>query len=267
MSIPYAEVIGDPIAHSKSPLMHRYWLNSLGIQADYRARQVRSEAVEAYLKERRRDPAWRGCNVAAPLKIDVMAHLSALGPDARAIGAVNTIIPQDEGELLGINTDAHGALFALVGVEAGHATVIGAGGAARAALFALKVMAVPRVTVINRDMIRARTALDDLEIDGRVLPLGSAPPGDLLINATPLGMTGNPDVPFDLSVLPPTATVFDMVYAPVETRLLADARARGFVTIDGLRMLAEQGAMAFAAFFEDGPEHADTAELRELLTS
>jgi shikimate dehydrogenase len=266
MGIPYAEVIGDPIAHSKSPLMHRYWLQSLGIEADYRARQVRSGEVGTYLADRRREPLWRGCNVTAPLKIEVMEHLSALGLDARAIGAVNTIIPQGEEELLGVNTDAHGALFALAGVEAGHAVVIGAGGAARAALFALKVLGVPQVTVINRDMIRARVALDDLEIDGRVLPLGSEPAADLLVNTTPLGMIGNPEVPFDPGVLPQTATVFDMVYAPLETKLLAGARARGLATIDGLRMLAEQGAMAFAAFFDGGPERADTAELRELLT-
>ena len=266
MAVPYAEVIGDPIGHSKSPLMHRHWLESLGIEGDYRARQVRAGEVGAYLVERRRDPAWRGCNVTAPLKTQVIAHLSALGPDARAIGAVNTVVPQGDEELLGVNTDAHGALLALAGVEAAHAAVIGAGGAARAALFALKVMGVEKVSVINRDMIRARAALDDLEIDGRVLPLGSAPAVDLLINASTLGMAGNPEIPFDLSTLPPTATVFDMVYAPLETGLLSTARARGLATIDGLRMLAEQGAVAFAAFFEGGPEQADTAELRELLT-
>ena len=267
MPIPYAEVVGDPIAHSKSPLMHRYWLESLGIEADYRARQVRLAEVGAYLAVRRKDPLWRGCNVTAPLKTEVLAHLSAIGPDARAIGAVNTIVPQGDEELLGVNTDAHGALLALAGVEVGDAAIIGAGGAARAALFALKVMGVERVVVINRDMIRARAALDDLEMDGRVLPLGTSPAVDLLINASPLGMSGQPETPFDLSVLPIGATVFDMVYAPLETPLLAGARTRGLATIDGLRMLAEQGAVAFAAFFQDGPEVADTQELREVLRS
>lgn len=266
MGVPFAEVIGDPIDHSKSPAMHRYWLNQLGIDADYRPLRVAAGEARAYLAMRRSDPDWRGCNVTAPLKIEVMAHLSALGPDARSIGAVNTIISQGEGELLGVNTDAHGALLALAGVRPQSAVLIGAGGAARAALFALKVMQVPNVTVLNRDMRRARAALDDLELEGRVLPLGSEPAADLLINATTLGMAGNPPVPFDLSRLPETAVVFDMVYAPVETDLLARARARGLATIDGLTMLAEQGAMAFAAFFEGGPGHADTPELRELLT-
>ena len=267
MGIPYAEVIGDPIAHSKSPAMHRFWLSQLGIDADYRAVRVPAGESGSYLAQRRTDPDWRGCNVTAPLKVEVMEHLSALGPDARSIGAVNTIIHQGEGELLGVNTDAHGALLALAGVQPRHAVLIGAGGAARAALFALKVMQVPEVTVLNRDMIRARAALDDLEVDGRVLPLGSAPPADLLINASTLGMAGNPPVPFDLSALPASAIVFDMVYAPVETDLLARARAGGMATIDGLTMLAEQGAMAFAAFFEGGPDRVDTPELRKLLAS
>jgi shikimate dehydrogenase len=265
MGVAYAEVIGDPIDHSKSPLMHRYWLDHLAIDADYRAVRVPAGETRAYLTQRRTDPDWRGCNVTAPLKTEVIAHLSAIGPDARSIGAVNTIVHQGEGELLGVNTDAHGALLALAGVRPQHAVVIGAGGAARAALFALKVLQVPQVTVLNRDMRRARAALDDLEVEGRVLPLGSAIPADLLVNATTLGMAGNPSVPFDLSALPPTAVVFDMVYAPVETDLLARARAGGLATIDGLTMLAEQGAMAFAAFFEGGPERADTPELRELL--
>ncbi len=267
MVLPYAEVIGDPVAQSKSPLMHRYWLETLGISGDYRAQRVSSEDIETYLTSRKDDPTWRGCNVTAPLKTEVMAHLSALGPDARSIGAVNTILNQGDGELLGVNTDAHGALMTMAALRPDHAVVIGAGGAARAALFALKVMNVAHVTIINRDMRRARTALDDLEVDGRVLPLGSSPAADLVINASTLGMAGNPAVPFDLSTLPPTATIFDMVYAPLETALLAEGRTRGLATIDGLAMLIEQGAMAFAAFFDGGPEHADTPELRAVLTS
>ena len=264
---PFAEVIGDPIAHSRSPSMHGFWLDQLGIDADYRAHRVAPDDLESYLRQRRRDPAWRGCNVTIPLKSLVIEHLTALGPDARSIGAVNTIVPQGDGELLGLNTDAHGALFALAGTPTEHAVVIGAGGAARAALFALKVMGVAQVTVINRDMIRAREALDDLEVDGRVLPIGTSLAADLLINASALGMAGKPALPFDVGRLPKHATVFDMVYAPLETELLRDARTAGLRTIDGLAMLAEQGAMAFAAFFNAGPERADTPELRAILTA
>lgn len=267
MTRPYAEVIGDPIGHSLSPRMHGFWLNELGIDADYWTHRVAPDDLDAYLRDRRRDPAWRGCNVTLPLKSLVIPHLTALGPDARAIGAVNTIVKDGEGALTGLNTDAHGALFALAGVDAGHAVLIGAGGAARAALFALKVMGVERITVLNRDMLRARKMLDDLEVDGRVLPLGTAVDADLLVNATSLGMAGRPPVPFDLAVLPSSATVFDMIYAPLETPLLRDARARGLRTIDGLTMLAEQGAMAFAAFFHAGPDAADTPALRAVLTA
>lgn len=263
----YAEVVGDPIAHSRSPAMHRYWLAQLDIDADYRAHRLGADDLAAYLRERRVDPRWRGCNVTAPHKEAVVPHLTTLGPDARAIGAVNTVVAQGEGALHGVNTDAHGVLFALADVDPEHAVVIGAGGAARAAMFALKVMAVRQVTVINRDMIRARVALDDLEIDGRVLPLGTDVAADLLINASRLGMAGQPDVPFDLAALTPTATVFDMVYAPLQTDLLCRARARGLRTIDGLTMLAEQGAMAFAAFFNAGPDQADSPRLRALLAA
>lgn len=265
MTRPYAEIIGDPIDHSKSPAMHGFWLRQLGIDADYRKRRLGPEQFEAYLRERRRDPAWRGCNVTAPLKTLVARHLDSLSPDARGIGAVNTIVPQADETLLGVNTDAHGALFALAGVEAGHAIVIGAGGAARAALFALKVMAVERITVINRTPVNARNALDDLDIEGRVRLLGESVAADLLINATPMGMHGQPALPFDVDALLPAATVFDMVYAPPRTELLRQAEARGLRTIDGLAMLIEQGAMAFAAFFNDGPQIADTAELRAAL--
>lgn len=265
MTSPYAEIIGDPVEHSKSPAMHRHWLRELGIDADYRAHRVAPEDLKAYLRVRRHDPDWRGCNVTLPLKTAVMEHLNAIGPEARSIGAVNTIVAQDEGELLGLNTDAHGILFALAGVEARSAVVIGAGGAARAALFALKVMGVEPVTVVNRDMIRARAALDDLEVEGRVLPVGSSVAADLIVNASPLGMAGFPALELDLGGVPDHATVFDMVYAPPETALLRAARARGLRTVDGLAMLAEQGAMAFAAFFDAGPERPDTPELRQAL--
>lgn len=263
----YAEVIGDPIAHSKSPAMHCFWLAEIGIDADYRAHRVGADELPSYLRARRGDPYWRGCNVTAPLKQAIIPYLTTTGPDARAIGAVNTVIAQGDGDLHGVNTDAHGVLFALADTQVEHAVVIGAGGAARAALFALKVMAVPQVTVINRDMIRARQALDDLEIDGGVLPLGTAVAADLLINASVLGMAGQPYVPFDLATLAGGATVFDMVYAPLDTDLLRRARAAGLRTIDGLTMLTEQGAMAFAAFFDAGPDHADTPALRALLAS
>lgn len=263
---PYAEVVGDPIAHSKSPAMHGFWLDRLGIAADYRAHRVAPDELGTYLRQRRHDPDWRGCNVTVPLKALVLEHMTSLGPEARSIGAVNTVVAQGDGELLGLNTDAHGVLFALADTQAEHAVVIGAGGAARAALFALKVMGVARATVVNRDMIRARAALDDLEVDGRVLPLGSSPAADLLINASALGMAGQPPLSYDVSMLPPNATVFDMVYAPLETELLRGSRQRGLRTIDGLTMLAEQGAMAFAAFFNAGPDRADTPELRAILT-
>lgn len=267
MSIPYAEIIGEPVAHSKSPSIHRYWLESLGIEARYGAETISRNGLGEYLRERRRDALWKGCNITLPHKVAALDHLTQLSPDARSIGAVNCVVHQGEGELLGLNTDAHAVLFALTpAFVAGRATILGAGGAARAALFALSLLAIDEIVIAARDMRRARDMLDSMEVDGRVQPFDVAPSGDLVINATPLGMTGQPPLAIDLTGLSPAATVFDMVYAPVETRLLFDARARGLRSIDGLTMLIEQAAMSFAAFFNAGPDVADTPELRGRLS-
>ena len=271
MGIPYAEVIGDPIAHSKSPLIHNFWLEKLGIVAEYRALRVTREELPGYLHERRSDPDWRGCNVTMPLKAEARSLVDHQEPSVRRIGALNTIIRYDHdgATLMGANSDWLGVHFALEGVPLAGASVviIGTGGAARAALEEMRQAKVDRVTLISRSQAKAEALLRYWELRGDVAPLGTAPAGDVLINGSPLGMTGYPDLQIDLSALPKDAVVFDMIYDPVETPLLANARSRGLRTVDGLSMLINQAAMAFNYFFKDSPAgQYREEELRELLT-
>jgi shikimate dehydrogenase len=267
MGVPYAEVIGDPIAHSKSPLIHRFWLSVLGIKGDYRAVRVTPEELAGYLELRRADQDWRGCNVSMPLK-EAALRLVHLDPTAKRIGALNTLIHYGDGRILGTNTDTQGFHSAvdLDRLQPKRVAVIGAGGAARAVLHALSQTGVPYVVVVNRTDSKAGNLLEAFDLVGDVASLGSSPDANLLVNASPLGMQGYPPLEIDLSNLSSDATVFDMVYEPLRTPLLEEARRRGLTTIDGLTMLIEQAAMAFACFFKDSPEQADTPELRELLT-
>lgn len=267
MGVPYAEVIGDPIAHSKSPLIHKFWLKKLGLEGDYRATRVTADEFPEYLASRRTDPDWRGCNVTMPLKELVFGLVDHANPSTRRIGAANVIVRYED-QLSAANTDWYALNIALDTFRLAPkcAAVIGAGGAARAALEELRVHGTAQVILINRDLRKAAGLLQDFGLAGEVMPHGSAPAADLLINASPLGMDGFPPLDLDLSNLVAGATVVEMVYRPLETPLLQAARAAGFKTIDGLRMLMEQAAMAFAFFFEDSPQPIEDDGLRELLT-
>ncbi|MEJ7927004.1 shikimate dehydrogenase [Sphingobium sp. AN641] len=267
-SLPYAEVIGDPIAHSKSPIIHNFWLQALGIEAEYRKTHVTPQGLAAYFLERRADPDWLGCNVTIPHKIAVMDYTDDPGGVRERIGAMNTIACETGGPLVGTNTDAGGFLQPLLRDKwsGGSAVIVGAGGAARAILFALASLGVADIAVMARDPAKAQALLDRAGVAGRALaPDAPLPACDLLVNASPLGMTGQPPLTLDLSPLPAGASVYDIVYAPLETPLLAAARARGLKAIDGLEMLIGQAALAFDIFFDAQPPRGRDAELRALL--
>lgn len=266
MTSVYAEVIGDPIAHSKSPLIHNFWLNKLGIDADYRATRVTAGELPAYLATRRVDPDWRGCNVTMPLKEAVLPLLDTIQRGAAAIGAVNTVRRDADGRLHGRSTDPHGIWRALDhrGPFA-RAVVIGAGGAARSAAFALRRLEIERLHIMARHEAKATALARDLFPGATADSLGPPPACDLLINATPLGMSGHPWPGLSLANLPPTACVFDMVYVPARTALLIDAEARGFATVGGAKMLLHQAAEAFATFFDCAVPQDSFVELEELL--
>ena len=277
----YAEVIGDPIAHSKSPVIHNHWLQHAGITAEYRASHVRSEDLETFFEERRRDRLWRGCNVTIPHKQAVMPLLDRIDPAAERIGAINTVRPE-HGQLVGYNTDYIGFLEPLLPLlRQAHlfrmARIFGAGGAAKAVALALHDQGFTNV-IIARNLDQARALRESFEPDDRLIASldAFATPTDfpfddreglldLVVNTTSLGMTGQPPLLLDFSHVPPNAVVYDIVYAPLETPLLAAARARGLRTIDGLHMLIGQAAAAFALFFgTPAPRDGDTA-LREKL--
>ncbi|UYY57331.1 shikimate dehydrogenase [Sphingomonas sp. S2-65] len=267
---PFAEVIGDPIVQSKSPLIHGFWLKALGIDGEYRATHVASDGLAAYFAERSADPAWRGCNITLPHKIDALDHVEDRGGVRESIGAINTVIRAEDGVLIGTNTDAGGFYAPIAGLEldGAHVAVIGAGGAARAILFALSRVGVGRVTILNRNVLKAAALLSRFGIKGDAVPVGSPlPPVDLLVNASALGMVGQPPLSIDLSPLPEDAVVYDAVYAPLETELLAQARERDLDIVDGLEMLVGQAALAFEMFFGAEPPRDRDEELRALLTA
>jgi shikimate dehydrogenase len=250
--VPYAEVIGDPIDHSKSPLIHRHWLGKLGLDADYRAIQVIPEDLADYVALRREDPHWRGCNVTMPHKQAILPLLDTVHPSAAEIGAVNTVRRDEDGRLHGRNTDLHGIWRSFEGVrlEGSKAVLVGAGGAARSAAYALRRAGVRQLTILSRDETKGRRLAETLFPGAEVRDLEADPEADVLVNATPLGMPGQPWPHLPLAGLSIEATVLDMVYAPPRTELLAAAEERGLRTIGGATMLLFQAAEAFATFYD-----------------
>lgn len=285
MSKPYAEVIGDPIAQSKSPAIHNFWLGKLGIDAEYRACHVQAEELADYISQRRQDADWRGCNVTMPHKQAVMPLLDALDPLAKRVGAVNTIVRDAQGRLTGYNTDVAGFLEPLRPLlESIHvfrmARVIGTGGAARAVIAALASEKFV-IVLAGRDPAKAQALLDELDPGGEhhAIFLNHFAEAtdfafddreqccDLIINTSLLGMSGQSPLPFDFSHAPSGSIVYDIVTSPLDTDFLNRARQAGFATIDGLSMLIGQAAAAFEKFFGASAPRDGDAELRALLTA
>lgn len=283
MSRPYAEVIGDPIVQSKSPAIHGFWLTKLGIEADYRAHRVEAGDLAAYLQARRSDPCWRGCNVTMPHKQAIIPLVDHIAPNSRGIGAINTVVGGRQ--MNAINTDVEGFLEPLRRPLANAhlfrmARVLGTGGAARAIVSAL-VGEGFTIVLAGRDPAKARRLLDDIDPGGEhhAVDLAHFATGtdfvfddreglfDLVVNASPLGMRGQPPLVFDWSHAPPGSIAYDIVTDPVETPFLQAARASGHPTIDGLAMLIGQAAEAFEIFFGAPPPREHDAELRALLTA
>ncbi len=276
MSRPYAEVIGDPIAHSKSPLIHNFWLEKLGIDAEYRACHVRPGELADYFANRRNDPDWRGCNVTIPHKGVVVAHIDQLWPDTLEIGAINTVIRRED-RLSGANTDIAGImeplqamlteLFGSGPLPQQRVAIIGAGGAARAAAAAIRSRFLDwPIRILARRPEQAQKI--NIKADICLIENTALVDVTVLINASPLGMLERP--PLDLSLAAmrggeASKIIFDMVYAPLETQLLAQARRVGFATIDGLQMLVAQAAEAFELFFGVPAARDHDDELKALL--
>lgn len=285
MNGPYAEVIGDPIAQSKSPAIHNFWLAKLGIPGRYDHCLVTLEGLADYLAARRADPQWRGCNVTMPHKLAILPLLDRLDPLAAKIGAVNTVVREADGTLTGYNTDAPGFLEPLAEALAQThlfrmARVLGTGGAARAIVAALGKRGFV-IVLAGRDPGKARAMLDELAPGSDHHAIDLAHFGDptdfafddregcfdVIVNASPLGMSGQPPLAFDFTHAPPGSVVYDIVTSPLDTAFLQAARAAGFATVDGLSMLIGQADIAFAHFFGAHPPRDCDAELRALILS
>ncbi len=267
---PFAAIVGWPVDQSRSPALHGFWLRQHGISGHYGRLPVepRREALETLVAFLRRTPNARGCNLTLPHKIEIMPLLDRIHPDAARIGAVNTVIKQADGSLEGRNSDGFGFLAHLKASapkwkpDSGPVVVLGAGGAARAIVCTLMDAGVPELRLINRTQATAVTlGAAFTPDDGRRIAIerwedrsAALDGATLLVNNTSLGMTGKPPLEIDLAKLPTGAVVDDIVYIPLETDLLARARARGHVCVDGLGMLLHQGRMGFKAWFGADPQ-------------
>ena len=262
-----AGVMGDPVGHSKSPLVHGYWLGKHGIDGAYVPLPVKAMDVATVLKTLPR-MGFVGCNVTVPHKETVFELVDNRDAAAERIGAVNTVVFDAAGKALGRNTDGYGFLTNLVAgapdwsADAGPATILGAGGAARAVAVALADAGVREIRLTNRTEAKA-AALAEALAPVVAASLTVTPWQDraaaldgstLLVNTTSLGMVGQPPLDLDPAALPATAVVTDLVYAPLETPLLQAARARGLATVDGLGMLLHQAVPGFEAWFGVRPQ-------------
>jgi shikimate dehydrogenase len=264
-----AFVIGHPIRHSRSPLIHGSWLEAYGIEGSYEPFDVAPEHLPGFV-ERLRQGEFAGGNVTIPLKEQVFGFCDSVDPLAKTIGAVNTLVRQPGGTIRGFNTDFMGFLGNLDQNAPGwdkhleRAVVLGAGGASRAILVALRERGVPEIVVLNRTPEKAEALAS--EISGPFVPgaladyARCAPGAGLVVNTTSIGMHDSRFEGLDLGLLPKTALVTDIVYVPLVTPLLAEARALGLRTVDGLGMLLHQAVPGFEAWFGVRPEV--TAELR-----
>ncbi|MEL6751668.1 MAG: shikimate dehydrogenase [Pseudomonadota bacterium] len=259
-----AFVIGAPIAHSRSPLIHGHWLKTLGIEGSYEAVHVEPDDLPAFIRHNDFD----GGNVTLPHKEQIKPLLDRLTTTAQRVGAVNTVWREGD-RLVGDNTDGAGFIANLDATEPGwrdapgNALVLGAGGAARAVVDAL-ARAGFAITIANRTMARAEALAMELAENAMITSLLQAPleRADLVVNTTSIGMDGSM-LPFDIKALRPDALVTDIVYTPLETPLLKAARTRGCRTVDGLGMLLHQAVPGFERWFGERPEV--TAELRDII--
>lgn len=258
-----AGLIGWPVQHSRSPQLHGYWLAKHKIDGAYIPMAVSPERFGEGFRALAA-LGFAGVNLTVPHKEAALALVDEADEVSRRIGAVNTVIIRGDGRYEGRNTDAYGFLESLRHdapgwrANAGPAVVIGAGGAARAVVAGLIDVGVPEIRIVNRTASRAEKLAQDLQgpirvvqWDQRARVLDGAA---LLVNATVLGMTGQPALDLDLARLPPEATVYDIVYVPLETPLLARARTRGNHVADGLGMLLHQGRPGFRAWFGVDPQ-------------
>ncbi len=267
-----AGVMGWPVAHSRSPAIHGHWIREYGLNGHYVLLPVQPEQLSEAVRGLRA-LGFAGCNLTIPHKVAAMALVDRVDPLAARIGAINTLVVEKDGALAGYNTDAYGYIQSLLDAQphwradAGPVTVLGAGGAARAILVALAERGAKEIRLCNRSLDKAQALAAEFGAPIRAIPWeqrAEALDGcALLVNSTSLGMKGQAPLELSLEQLPRHALVSDIIYVPLETPLLAAARARGHVAVDGLGMLLNQARPAFEHWFGVRPEL--TPELRRLI--
>ena len=262
-SFGLAGVIGWPVAHSRSPKIHNFWLKKFGVSGAYVLLPVAPGTLHIALPGLAA-MGFRGCNITIPHKVDAMALVHEVDANARRVGAVNTIVVQADRSLRGMNTDGFGFIQSLLEAlptwraDAGPIAVLGAGGAARAVVLALADRGAREIRLINRTFDNASALASESGAPIKAVPWAErhAALADvaLLVNTTSQGMHGSPALDLKLHALPGHALVSDIVYVPMETTLLAAARLRGNATVNGLGMLLHQARPAFEAWFGVLPE-------------
>lgn len=267
-----AGVMGWPVAHSRSPAIHNHWIRHHGLNGSYVLLPVQPDRLVDAVRGLRA-LGFAGCNLTIPHKVAAMPLMDRIDPLATRIGAINTIVVEPDGTLSGYNNDAYGFIQSLLDAQpdwradAGPVTVLGAGGAARAILVALAERGAKEIRLCNRSLDKAQALAAEFGAPIRAYPWdqreevleGAA----LLVNSTSLGMKGQDPLALSLDRLPRHALVCDVIYVPLETPLLAAARARGNATVNGLGMLLNQARPAFARWFGVTPEV--TPELRRMI--
>ena len=267
-----AGIMGWPVAHSRSPFIHNYWLKKYGINGAYVQLPVAPGSLGIAVPGLAA-LGFRGCNITLPHKVDVLKLVDEVDVMARRMGAMNTIVVQPDGSLKGFNNDGYGYIHSLLDAkpdwraDAGPITVLGAGGAARAVVLSLADRGAKEIRLLNRTDEKAEALAKEFGSPVKALPWSErhAALADvaLLVNTTSQGMHGNPALELDLAALPVSALVSDVIYVPLETPLLAAARLRGNATVNGLGMLLNQARPAFEAWFGVMPEI--TTELRQAI--
>lgn len=269
MTTKRAGVMGWPVDHSRSPALHTFWMKQYGIDGSYVRLPVEPANLALALKDLARR-GFAGCNLTVPHKEAAMSIVDHVSDEGWRIGAVNTIFVQPDGRLSAANSDAYGFMENLkagapqADFGAGPALVLGAGGAARAVCVALQDAGVPEIRIANRTFERAEDLAKAIGKPAKAVPwdernaLGEV---SLLVNTTTLGMKNQPVLDINLATLPSSAIVNDIVYVPLETALLQNARVRGNVCVDGIGMLLYQGQIGFEGWFGIRPQV--TTALRE----
>lgn len=258
MTTRSAGVIGHPITHSLSPVIHGAWIERLGLDAAYFRVDPGADGLAAYIRGEH-PGGFRGLNVTIPFKEEALTLADEAGERARLAGAANLLMLRKDGTIFADNTDGIGLLGALAAQapgfdpKAGPALILGAGGAARGAAAALKLAGAPVVRILNRTRERAQAIADDIGAPVVAVDDPGIADVNVIINATSLGLGGGAGPDIDLAEAPKTAVVMDMVYKPLRTEFLERAAALGLRTVDGLEMLIRQAIPSFEAFFGQAP--------------